>query len=236
MKTIRIFALCVMGLGVVAVAQQPGQPQLTISGANRTLAVTAHDQVSVEAEVAVLHVGFDTQPMDAKAAYAEGARTSNAILGAIKAAGIEESAIRSETQYLTRDWKQQHKFKLTQRWTVRVPAARAAEILDVAVTAGATNSGEMEWTVKDERALETEALDKAAARARLNAETLAKGMGVKLGAVIYTSNEVSGGAVLRVRPMMMTAMAKTADQAEPLAIEPQKVSREATVYAVFAIE
>lgn len=219
-----------------AVAQQPGQPQLNISAANRTLTVTAQDNVSVEPEVAVLHVGFDTQPEDAKAAYAEGARTSNTIIAAIKAEGIAESAIRSESQYLTRDWKQQHKFKLTQQWTVRVPAERAAEILDAAITAGATSSGEIEWTVKDERALETQALEKAATRARQNAETLARGMGVKLGAVVYTSNEVSGGVMPRVRMMNAMSAMKTADQAQPLAIEPQKVTREATVYAVFAIE
>lgn len=215
-------------------AQQPAPPQLTVSAANRTLAVTAQDNVSVEPEVAILHVGFDTQPEDAKAAYAEGTRTSNAIIAAIKAEGIPESDIRSESQYLTRDWKQQHKFKLTQQWTVRVPAGRAAEVLDTAITAGASSSGEIEWTVKDEHALESGALEKAAARARQNAETLARGMGVKLGAVIYTSNEVSGGVMPRVR--MMSAMAKTADQAQPLAIEPQKVSRSATVYAVFSID
>lgn len=219
-----------------AIAQQVAPPQLTISAANRTLAVTAQDNVSVEPEIAILHVGFDTQPEDAKAAYAEGTRTSNTIIAAVKAEGVPESAIRSESQYLTRDWKQQHKFKLTQQWTVRVEAGRAAEVLDAAITAGATSSGEIEWTVKDERALETEALDKAAARARLNAETLARGMGVKLGAVVYTSNEVSGGVMPRVRMMTAMAMAKTADQAQPLAIEPQKVSRSATVYAVFSIE
>lgn len=222
-------------LTVAAAAQQPGQPQLNISSANRTLAVTAHDNVAVEPEIAVLHVGFDTQPEDAKAAYAEGARTSNTIIAAIKAEGIPESAIHSESQYLTRDWKQQHKFKLTQQWTVRVPAERAAEVLDAAITAGATSSGEIEWTVKDEQALETQALEKAAARSRQNAETLAKGMGVKLGALIYTSNEVSGGVMPRVRMMNAFAGAKTTDETQPLAIEPQKVTRDATVYAVFAI-
>ena len=223
---------CVLSAG--AIAQQPGQPQLAISATNRTLTVTAQDNVSVEPEIAILHVGFDTQPQDAKAAYAEGARTSNTIIAAIKAEGIPESAIRSESQYLTRDWKQQHKFKLTQQWTVRVEAGRAAEVLDAAITAGATSSGEIEWTVKDERALEAQALEKAAARARQNAETLAKGMGVKLGVLVYTSNEVSGSVIPRVR--MMSAMAKSADQAQPLAIEPQRVTREATVYAVFTIE
>jgi uncharacterized protein YggE len=59
-------------------------------------------------------------------------------------------------------------------------------------------------------------------------------MGVRLGALIYVSNQlVSPGYP---RPMMAMAMAKSADQAQPLSIEPQKVSRQATVYAVYAIE
>jgi hypothetical protein len=36
--------------------------------------------------------------------------------------------------------------------------------------------------------------------------------------------------------MRAMAMAKGADQIQPLAIEPHKVSREASVYAVFSIE
>lgn len=223
-------------LAATMAAQQPGQPQLKIDSTNRTLTVAANDRVTAEPEIAILHVGFDTQLQDAKAAYAEGAQTSNAIIAAIKGAGIPESAIRSESQFLNRDWSKPHKFKLTQQWTVKVPPERAAEILDIAVSAGATNSGEIDWTVKDERALEVQALDKAAARARLNAETLAKGMGVKLGALVYVSNEVN--PIVMPRPLMANsfAMAKTADQSAPLAIEPRKVSREATVYAVFSIE
>ena len=108
------------------------------------------------------------------------------------------------------------------------------DILDIAVTNGANSSGQIDWTVKDERALEEQALDRAAARARANAEVLAKGMGVKLGSLIYVSNSLSGGGIYP-RPMM--AMAKAAEApSQPLAIEPQKVTRDANVYAVFAIE
>jgi uncharacterized protein len=229
-----LFGIC--ALAATMAAQQPGQPQLRIDSANRTLTVTANDRVTAEPEVAILHVGFDTQPQDAKSAYAEGARTSNAIVAAIKDAGIPESSIHSESQYLSRDWSKPHKFKLTQQWTVKVPPERAAEILDIAVSSGATSSGDIDWTVKDERALETQALDKAAERAKQNAEVLAKGMGVKLGALVYASNEVNAIALPRALTVNNFAMAKTADQSAPLAIEPRKVSREATVYAVFAIE
>lgn len=216
-------------------AQQPAQPQMKVDSSNRTLTVTATDSVSVEPDLAVLHIGFDTQPEDAKSAYADGARASNAIVAAIKQAGVPETAIRSESQYLDRDYtNKQHKFVLRQQWTVKVAPEHAAEILDVAVSAGATSSGQIDWTVKDEKALEAEALDKAASRAKENADVLAKGMGVRLGTLIYVSNQMSAPSF--PRPMPMMAMRNADAAAPPLSIEPHQVSREATVYAVYAIE
>lgn len=233
-RTLAVAAL--LSAALPALAQLTSQPQLKIEPANRTLTVTATGSVTAEPEVATLHIGFETQPGSAKAVYADGARTSNAIIAALKQTGIVESAIHSESQYLQRDYSSKlHLFKLTQQWTVKTTPERAAEVLDTAITAGANSSGQIDWTVKDERALEEQALDRAAARARENAAVLAKGMGVRLGTLIYVSNQLS--APIYPRPMMRAlAMAGTAEAAPPLAIEPQKVSREATVYAVFAIE
>lgn len=236
MKSVAItLASALLFAALVTRAQQPTQPQLKVDSSNRTLTVSATDSVTVEPDLAILHIGFVTQPQDAKSAYADGSRASNAIVAALKQAGVEETAIRSESQYLDRDWTTKlRKYTLHQQWTVKVAPARAAEILDVSVNAGATSSGQIDWTVKDEKALEAEALDKAASRVRANAEVLAKGMGVRLGSLIYVSNQVS--APQYPRPMMAMAM-RSADAApQPLAIEPHQVSREASVYAVFAIE
>ncbi len=218
---------------IMVAAQQPSQPELRIDSANRTLTVSAEDEVSVEPEVAILHIGFETQLGDAQAVYADGAHASNAIIAAVKQAGIAESSIRSEFQRMDRDYQKPHKFKLVQQWTVKAPPERSAEILDVAITAGATSSGDIEWTVKDERALEEQALDRAAQRAKENAAVLAKGMGVRLGAVIYISNQLSVVSPMRGR---VFAMAKDATAPQPLSIEPHKVTRSASVYAVYSIE
>lgn len=234
----RIASLLVLCSGAILAggvsAQQIGQPELRIDSANRTVTVSAEDEVAVEPEIAILHIGFETQPGDAKSVYADGARTSNAIIAALKQAGIPDASIRSETQHLDRDYNKPHKFKLVQHWSVKAPPERAAEILDDAVTAGATSSGDIFWTVKDEHALEEQALDKAALRAKAQAAMLAKSMGVRLGALLYVTNQLS----MTRFPVRASAgvMAKTAEPAQPLSIEPQKVSRQASVYAVFAIE
>jgi uncharacterized protein YggE len=233
MKLFLLFAAVIFAT-IPAAAQQPTQPQLKVNSSNRTLTVSATDSITVEPDLAILHIGFVTQPQDAKSAYADGSRASNAIISALKQADVPESEIRSESQYLDRDWTTKlRKYTLHQQWTVKVAPARAAEVLDIAINAGATSSGQIDWTVKDEKALETEALDKAASRAKANADVLARGMGVRLGSLIYVSNQLSSPQF--PRPMMAMAQ-RTADGAPPLAIEPHQVSREATVYAVFAIE
>ncbi len=229
---IALFA--VLAATSAVVAQPAGQTQLKIDPANRTLTVSADNTVTVEPDVAVLHVGFETLPMDSKAAYASGSTTSNAIIDALKQAGVPESAIRSEWQHLNSVYDKPHKFTLQQQWTVRVKPERAAEILDVAVTAGANNSGQIDWAVENEQELQDKALEGAAARARAQAAVLAKGMGVKLGALVYVSNQLSSP----VMPMRMYAMQSRVESAPPppLAVEPHNVSSSATVYAVFAIE
>ena len=233
-QMIAMFAL--LAGGVAALAQQTSQVELKIEPANRTLTVSAGGRVSVDPDVAILHIGFETQPSDAKTAYAAGAKTSNEIVTALKQAGIAETAIRSEWQRLNSASGKQHKFTLVQEWTVKTPPERAAEILDVAIGAGATNSGDIDWTVQDVHALEDKALDQAAARARSDAEVLAKSMGVHLGALVYVTNQLS-------TPQYAAAYANNGapggSMAAPpmtLAIEPRKVVSSASVYAVFAIE
>jgi hypothetical protein len=238
-KSLAIFVLFAAWC-FTANAQQTSQVQLKIDTTNRTLAVSAQETVTAEPEIGILHIGFQTQPSDAKTAYAAGAKTSNDIINALKQAGIPETSIRSESQHLESTGYKSHKFKLVQEWTVKTPQERAAEILDIAVSAGATDSGQVEWTVKDEKALEIQALDKAAARAMADAAVLARGMSVKLGTLLYVTDQLSG---IRTEQRNFAALAdlrvgvsSNLAPPPPLAIEPQKVSRTASVYAVYAIE
>ena len=232
-----IAALALLAGCLAAGAQQTSQVQLKIEPTNRTLTVSAEGRVTVDPDVAILHIGFETQPSDAKTAYAAGAKTSNDVVFALKQAGIPETSIRSEWQRLDSASGKPHKFTLGQQWTVKVPPERAAEILDIAVAAGATDSGEIDWTVQDEHALEDQSLEQAAARASADATMLAKSMGVDLVSLLYVTNQIS------IPQLAMMAYANNAAQGElaraipqALSIEPRKVSREATVYAVFAIE
>jgi hypothetical protein len=227
--------------GLSAAAQQANQINLNIDAKNRTLTVTAEARVSADPELAILHIGYETPFSDAKSAYAAGAKLSQQIVGALKGAGIEEKSIRSESQHLQSEGWKSHRFKLVQRWTVRTPPDRVAEILDVAVNAGATDSGDIDWILNDEHALENQALTKASAQAREQAEVLANGMGVKLGALVYVSNNVTTIQSWRNGNFVVANYSagvadKRAVPQQELSIEPRKVAREASVFAVYSIE
>jgi uncharacterized protein len=134
---------------------------------------------------------------------------------------------------LTPAEKAQRKFQVTQSWTVRTPADNASKILDLAVKAGANQSGQIDWSLKDENAPQAEAAGKALQRARTVASEMAKGLSVKLGALIYASNETQAEPP---HPIMRAMAASAVMKAEPLAINPRQIEKSATVYAVFAIE
>ena len=239
-----LVALATAALAATALAQTP---TIQVNKENRTIAITATDKVTAPADTATVHVGFIAYGPDSDAAYAAGSRLSNAIIQALTAAGIPKDAIESENQnvspvqdyqvnQLTPAEKAQRKFQVTQSWTVRTNAADAAKTLDLAVKAGANQSGQIDWSLKDENTPQAEAAAKALQRARTVAGEMAKGLNVRLGALIFASNETQ---VEPVRPLMRTmeAMGKGPMPAPPpLAINPRQIEKSATVYAVFAIE
>lgn len=222
------FAVAILAVALTSCAHDPEHNP-------RTLTVNATESVFVEPDLAILHIGFDTPPEDLKSAYADGARKSNAIVAAVKQAGIPEDSIRSLWQCIDRIWADEHKFRVAQQWTVKVAPQRAAEILDIAISAGANNSGPIEWTVKDEKTLENQALDRATVRAKENAAVLAKGMGVSLGALTSVSNQAFTPQY-SYSMMQAGGGAGGAQMAAPLSIQPHQVNRQATISAIFEIE
>jgi uncharacterized protein YggE len=219
---------------------------IQVNKENRTIAVIATDKVTAQADTASVHVGFIAYGPDSDTAYANGSRVSNAIHKALIASGVPEDAIESENQSvspvqeyqvdkLTPAQKEQRQFQVVQSWTVRTHAADAAKVLDLAVKAGANQSGQIEWSLKDENAPEAEAAAKALQRARSVADEMARGLNAKLGALIYASNEVQSEPIRPLNGRMMAA-APMMQKAEPLAVNPRRIEKTATVHAVFAIE
>ncbi len=243
MKIPRFLALA-LTFPLLAAIQTPAQT-IQVNKDNRTIAITATASVIVMADTATVHIGFIAYGADKDSAYANGSTLSNAIVKALTAAGIPSASIESENQnvspvqeYQVHDLdaaeKSLRKFQVTQSWTVRTNAADAAKTLDIAVKAGANQSGQIDWSLKDENAPQAEAAAKALQRARSVAGEMAGSLNVKLGSLVFASNETQAqGPIPPSRPLAAMAMA---DKVAPLAINPRRIEKSATVYAVFAIE
>ncbi len=250
MKMMRVarIAFCVAVLTVTAFAQQ-----IQINKENKTIAITTSDEAEALADTAVISVGFHIFGKDQDGTYADASRASNAIITALTAAGVPKDAIESSQQSLSpldpgsdedkARYAQGLRFEFEQTWHVTVPAASAATILHIAITAGANDSGNIQWQLKQDDALEAEAAKKALEHARQIASQMAAGLGVKLGMLVYASNQTPPRgifAALGIGSTMLNtdsaSLSETKRNLAPLAISPERITKSATVYAVFAIE
>jgi uncharacterized protein YggE len=234
---------------LAAVAMPSDAQQIVVSKDNRTIAVTTSADASAEADTVTVEIGFIQYGADQDSAYAAGSKTSNAIAAALKAAGIPQEAIQSESQNIgpvqnyggDQNWtpaeKAQRKFQVQQSWSVKTAAGNGARVLDVAIKAGANQSGQMTWSVQDEDGLQAKAAKLALDRARQIAQQMAGGLNASLGPLVYASNEApSRGPQPLMRSEAMMAAAPMAQKVEPLSVSAHKVTASATVYAVFSIQ
>lgn len=238
-------ALALAMLSMPLVAQSNDAPRIAIDKANRVISVSASDHAEADPEVADIHIGYTAYGATLQAAYKSASEISNAIIKAITAAGAQKSEIQSQSQRVSRlseyEIKQQKgmKFSVSQSWTASVAPKDAALILDAAIQAGANQSGDINWRMKNPVALDQEAIRRATERARAMADSLAKSMGVTLGKPVYATNATNTTSDNIIRPrVMMNAMTKDKEATgpAPLAIEAQRVQSDATVQIVYSIE
>jgi uncharacterized protein YggE len=236
-------------LVLVGIVGAAGAQTIQVDKNNRTIAVTASDKASAEAEVASVTVGFRVYAPDAATAYKEGSQLSNAILDALRKAGVPDKAIESGDQKLDYtdytpgasvkpEERVQKQFTLSQSWTVETAAKDAGAVLHVAIVAGANESGNIDWDLTDRNGLQAKAAEKALIHARAVATQMAAGLNAHLGALIYASNQTPMQRFVGTSNATVAAeaVARPAPPPPPLAIRPQQVEESATVYAVFAIE
>jgi uncharacterized protein YggE len=225
-----------------AIAQMNESPTLAINKENRTITISASDHAEADAEVAELSVGYTVYGATLQAAYKAASESSNAIVEAMLGAGATKSEMQSRAQQVSRlnDYEQKAlkgaKFRVSQTWTVSTEPGKAALVLDAAVQAGANQSGDITWRMKNNLALDEEALRKATEHARALAATMAESLGTTLGRPLYATNNVTQTVI---RPMYavraMTSQVE-ANAPAPLAISPERVQSNATVQIVFSLE
>lgn len=219
----------------------------------RTIYVSGTAQVTADADLAMVRVGYKLFAPDAKTAYSSALNKSNAIMQALTSSGISKSDIESTSQVLERtqwnelqeypfnsDERKQREFTVTQSWTIRVKPDDAASALNTAITNGANESGWIQWIVNDPTALEARASADAIANAHTIAEQVAQKSGVHLGQLVNVSQSApmayNGplGSVFGMGSLM--APSAISRDGQQLAINSRRVEYTVTVYAVYSIE
>lgn len=222
--------------------------EIQVNRQNKTIAVTAEDSVTADAEIAVLEIGYHNYGPGQDSAFRENVRTSEQIIKALLDAGISKANIETEKLRLTRteidekwtsEMKKDRQFTADQSWHVMVSVSNAQSVVDSAVKAGANEVDDVEWAVADPVALQAKAGGAALAKAKTVADQMAKGLGTKLGELVYASNHAPVAKMWRgmtLNTMAVSSIADVAEKQPKLTLFPQKVKSDATVYAVFAIE
>jgi uncharacterized protein len=169
------------------------------------------------------------------------AQAMSAVMQQLKGLGIPDDAIRTraydlQPQFDYKDGRQTPRGYLA-RNSVEVrldDIARVGEVIDVAVTSGATNVGGIRFDLKDREAVEREALRRAVADARARADAAASGAGMTVTGVLRIDEQRAG--IPPPQPMMtrMGAAEMVADAAPP--ISPGEYQVRVTVTLTAAIK
>lgn len=137
----------------------------------------------------------------------------------LRAAGIAADAIRTTRYELQQEWDFVNNKRVSRGYVarnaieVRVDALdRLGEILDLAVTAGATSVGDVRFDLKDRAKLEREALRLAVADARARADAAAAGSGQAIARVVRI--EEHGVVAPPQPPMPMMRMSTESAQSD----------------------
>lgn len=208
------------GLAVSACASAPAPvlAQRPAQDAPRTLHVSAQATVTRAPDRAVIQLAVETLAATAQAATAGNAESMAAVLEALDGLGIERSAVQTRSLSLNPRYDRRPDaeptivaYQALNQVSVRVDGVhRVGPAVDAAVGAGANRVTGIRFELSDPEAAYHEALERAIAQARREAEVAAAALGESLGPAL----EVSTGGFdaptpQRSAPQMMRAEAAT---------------------------
>ncbi|MHB9034963.1 MAG: SIMPL domain-containing protein [Anaerolineae bacterium] len=169
-------------------------PHISVNGSGRAYGTP---------DVAYIVLGVNTVDTDASKAVAANSAAMNAVIEAVKAAGVDQKDIQTTVynmyveQVVDKDGIPTGQSRLhidnEIQITLRQPQNAGSLITD-ALQAGANTVSNISFAVLDTAALEQQARDAAITQAKARAEQLAAGFGAKLGAVRVVNEYTSSPA------------------------------------------
>lgn len=222
--------------------------QVQVNRQNRTVDVTVTAKVSAIANLAEVTISCDSHAQTIDQAYQLNLGKADKVVKAMLDAGVPKGDIFSvafqtdeiDTSEAKTKSGQAPRFIAHQTWKIRVTAADAQRIIDLAVAAGANSVERVEWTLSNPDLVEAKARAAALEKARTAASEIANTLGGKLGEVIYVSNESASTTMsdrMDLKSNVPVSMGKLPEISSPkLQLFPEKVEKEATVRVVFALD
>ncbi len=191
-------------------------------------------------DVATVSAGVVTEAPTAQEAMSANARKMNAVISALKAAGIQNRHIQTSQLSLNPqyDYANRRKPRITGYNARNTVTARSENLdqvgpmLDALVESGANNINGINFSIKDAEGAKSEARREAVKNARRKADEMATAAGVRLGRILQMSESSHG---FRPQPMMM-ARGLAADVAESTPVQGGEQTLSVTVNITYVIE
>jgi uncharacterized protein YggE len=172
-----------------------------------SLLVNGNAELQVEPDEAVVRLGVSFQEQDAAAAQRRVNTTARAILDAVKARGIVESAIQTSRLDLSPVWDHRRAddgaptlvgYRASNVVTVTLEdLTKVGEVVDAAIQAGANQVEGISFELEDDDAAKQRALARAIEDAKAKAGAMARALGLALGPVLEVQE---GGAFVAAPP------------------------------------
>jgi uncharacterized protein YggE len=212
MRAVIAAATCAWLVGTAAHAQEPRPVIVTIGSAT----------IQRTPDVAFVSVGVESRARTPREAQQANAATGAAVVRRLEQLSIRADARRTLGLRLDEEFDTANGRRVSRGFVahttveVRVDdVARAGEIADAAVQAGATSLEGVRFDLKDRSAAERDALRTAVADARARADAAAAGAGVTIDRVIKIEE---GERAVPIRPVM-AMRAEAVSPVEPGLIE-----------------
>jgi uncharacterized protein YggE len=216
--TMKKAALAALMLGAAALPSAGAAQQSTINQtiAGTRLDVNATGEVTRVPDVAIITAGVVSRSPTATGALQDSASRMQAVLAALRRAGVESRDIQTSNVSLNPEYRYENNeppklvgYSASNSVTVRFRDIRASgKILDTLVAQGANQINGPSLTVDKPEAALDEARAKAIAVGRARAELYARSMGLRVVRIVSVNE--SGGSYPAPPPMPMYARAEVA--------------------------
>ena len=235
-----VVAGLVIGFAASAMGDDQGS---STAKPTRTITVTSTATVKATPDEAVVNFGVRSEDPDSAAAFAQNAKDMQAVLDALKAAGIAKEDIQTLNVGLDQRVEnrgtpsEQRVFVASNAVQVTVnDLTTTGDVIDAAVTAGADSVNDIRFQLSDPNTIRTDALSQAVKGARTKVDALAEAAGANVLGVVTINEEGFRAPVYHAAFDQLTVGYAAAATAPTPVVAPDSLQVSVTVTVVWEID